>query len=137
MLGVEALMFPIRCSPKDCFHATVCTGGQGLHPAHNDTMYEQIPREQRTQVKACTSQASSYFPGATLSAASGPGGREGLRCLTCPRALACRHQPAPCLCQQALASAQCRGLQRLLDQEKVMSPHVRTGPKTKPNLRAH
>lgn len=40
-----------------------------------------------------------------LSAASGPGGREGLRCLTCPRALARRRQLAPCLCRQALASA--------------------------------
>lgn len=77
-------MFPFTALQKiNCFHATICTGGQGLHPAHNDTVYKQIPREQ------CTDEGlHCSAPSMTLSAAPGPGGREGLRCLKCPGALA-------------------------------------------------
>lgn len=129
VLGVEALMFPFAALRKIVFRA------------RGYTLLTTVPcrskyAESSVQMKARTSQASSCFPSALLSAASGPGGREGLRCLTCPRALACRHRPAPCLCQQALASAQCQALQRLPDQGKVTSPHVPTGQRTKPALKS-
>lgn len=55
-------MFPFTTLQKiNCFHATICTGGQGLHPAHNDTVYEQIPREQCTD-EGLHCSASSCFP---------------------------------------------------------------------------
>lgn len=123
VLGVEALTFPFAALRKiNCFHATACTGGQGLHPAHRTPCRSKYP-ERGVQTKACTSQALSCFPGATLSAAPGLGSREGLRCLACPTAL----PHAPCHCQQALASAQCWGLRGLLDQEKDMSSHFACG----------
>lgn len=100
-------MFPFTALQKiNCFHATICTGGQGLHPAHNDTVYQQIPREQCTY-EGLHCSASSCFPSMT---APGLGGREGLHCLKCPRALAPDPSQLPAsLCQQALASAQCQG----------------------------
>lgn len=103
-------MFPFTALQKiNCFHATICTGGQGLHPAHNDTVYQQIPREQGAD-EGLHCSASSCFPSMTLSAAPSPGGREGLHCLKCPRALSPGTSQLPAsLCQQALPSVQCQG----------------------------
>lgn len=50
--------------------------------------------ESSVQMKACSSQASSCFPGMILSTASGLDGREGMHCLTFPRAFSGRHEPA-------------------------------------------
>lgn len=98
-------MFPFTALQKiNCFHAAICTGGQGLHPAHNDTVYKQIPREQ------CTDEGlHCSAPSMTLSAAPGPGGREGLRCLKCPGALAPGTSQLPASTSKHWASAQCQG----------------------------
>lgn len=112
MLGVRALIVPFSVFWKiNCFHATICTEGQGLQPAHNDTVYKQIPGEQPTGLHLSGIQLLPQRDAFCSGRARGEGGREGLHCLMCPKALAQRQQLAPCLCQQALASAECQGLQ--------------------------
>lgn len=86
VLGLKALVFPFAARWKiNCFHATLCTGGQGLHPAHSDTVYEQTPREPCTD-EALHLPGMQLLPGAMVSAASGQGAREALRCQTHSRA---------------------------------------------------
>lgn len=86
VLGLKALVFPFAARWKiNCFHATLCTGGQGLHPAHSDTVYEQTPREPCTD-EALHLPGMQLLPGAMVSAASGQGAREALRCRTHSRA---------------------------------------------------
>lgn len=133
VLGVEALMFPFTALQKiNCFHATICTGGQGLHPAHNDPVYEQIPREQCAD-EGLHISASSCFRSMRLCSPR-PEWQEGFALPEVPRALP-QAQPAPASTSHTGLST-VPGLQGLLDQEKITPPHAPPGQRNKPSLRS-
>lgn len=93
-------MFPFAALQKmNCFHAAICTGGQGLQPAHNGIVYEQIARVQ------CTDEGSHLSGIQLLPQQQGWvawGGCVAWHALEC--LLRGTSQLPPYLCQQALTS---------------------------------
>lgn len=126
-------MFPFTALQKiNCFHATICTGGQGLHPAHNDPVYEQIPREQCAD-EGLHCSASSCFPSMRLCSPR-PEWQEGFALPEVPRALP-QAQPAPASTSKHWPQRSARAA-GAMDQEKVTSPHAPPGQRNKPSPRS-
>lgn len=116
VLGVEALMFPFTALQKiNCFHAALCPGGQGVHPAHSDTVCSQHP-ESSAHTKACTAQHP-----AALQHQAWLAGRAGTACSA--------QEPCPSTSQQAWPQHSARAAPR---KGHITAHTSRTGNQTQP-----